>query len=96
MLLYVKVKPNQRIDRVEWVSGEWVVRLAAPAIDGKANEQLVRYLAEVLKLPKSAILLKKGHTARVKCLEVPLESEAVTRLLEGVAGDSKPGIHTKL
>ena len=55
MLLYVKVKPNQRIDRVEWVSGEWVVRLAAPAIDGKAYEQLVRYLAEVLKLSKSAI-----------------------------------------
>ncbi len=85
MLLYLKVKPNQRIDRVEWVSGEWVVRLAAPAIDGKANDQLVRYLAEVLKLPKSAILLKKGHTARITCLEIPLEPEEVRRKLEAVA-----------
>lgn len=96
MLLYVKVKPNQRADRVERVAGEWVIRLSAPAVDGKANEHLVRYLAVVLKLPKSAILLKKGHTSRIKCLEVPLESEEVTRLLEAVAGDSQPGIHTKL
>jgi hypothetical protein len=83
MLLYVKVKPNQRQDRVERVNGEWVIRLAAPAVDGKANEHLVRYLARVLDLPKSSVILKKGHTARVKCLELPLDAAAVEALLQG-------------
>lgn len=81
MLLYVKVKPNQRLDRVESVAGEWIIRLAAPAVDGLANDHLLRYLAGLLKLPKSAIILKKGHTSRVKCLEIPLEPEVVTELL---------------
>jgi uncharacterized protein (TIGR00251 family) len=81
MILYVKVKPNQRFDRVEKTGDSWQIRLKAPAIDGKANEHLVEYLSKVLGLPKSKIILKKGQTARVKCLEIDSdESEVLEKL----------------
>ena len=82
MLLYVKVKPNQRFDKVEKSGDEWQIRLKAPAIDGKANDHLVRYLSEILDLPKSKIVLKKGQTARIKCLEIESEESLVLKALE--------------
>lgn len=86
MLLYLTVKPNQRQNRIERLEGGWVVRIAAPATDGKANEEVVRFMAEILECPKSHVRLVKGHTARVKCLEIPMEKAAADVLLEKAAG----------
>jgi uncharacterized protein (TIGR00251 family) len=82
MLLYVKARPNQRFDKVEKIGNEWQIRLHAPAVDGKANEHLIEYLSEVLKISKSKISLKKGHTSRIKCLEIDMKEEEVIRKLE--------------
>ncbi len=82
MLLYVKVKPNQRFDKIEKTPEGWQVRLHAPAVDGKANEHLIAYLAEVLKIPKSKIELKKGQTNKFKCLEINSSEENVLKVLE--------------
>lgn len=46
------------------------IRLAAPPVDGKANEALVKFIAAALHLPKSAVNLKSGQTSRRKVLEV--------------------------
>jgi len=73
MLLYLKIKPNQRFDRIEKVDEHWVVRVKAPAVDGKANEHLVIYLSEVFNISRSKIRLKKGSTSRIKCLEIEAE-----------------------
>ena len=81
MLLYVHVKPNQRFNKVERIGEEWKVRLRAPAVDGKANEALVEFLAEVLQLPRSRVQLRKGHTARIKCLEIDAQEVEVTAML---------------
>ena len=57
------------------------IRLAAPPVDGKANEALLRFVAEALSLPKSAVSLKSGQTSRRKVLELQgATPEAVTRL----------------
>jgi len=57
------------------------IRLAAPPVDGKANEALLRFVAEALTLPKSAVSLKSGQTSRRKVLELQgATPEAVTRL----------------
>jgi uncharacterized protein len=85
MLLYVKAKPNQRFDRVERVGNEWQIRLKAPAVDGKANEHLIEYLSEVLKISKSKISLKKGQTSRIKCLEIMADEKMVMETLERLA-----------
>ena len=46
------------------------IRLAAPPVDGKANAALLKFVAATLRLPKSAVSLKSGHTSRHKVLEV--------------------------
>ncbi len=86
MLLYLKIKPNQRLDKIERVGNEWVVRVKAPAIDGKANDHLIEYLSEILEIPKSKIILKKGHTSRLKCLEIEAVEIYVNNRLEAASG----------
>jgi len=94
MLIYLKVKPNQRYDRIEKIENEdgshgiWQVRLKAAAVDGKANIRLIEYLSQVLGLPKSKISLVKGQTARIKCVEIISEEQDVLARLEKEAGDT--------
>lgn len=47
------------------------VKVAAPPVEGKANEELRRFLARSLGLPKSKVVLDKGGTSRVKVFEIP-------------------------
>jgi uncharacterized protein (TIGR00251 family) len=42
------------------------VRLAAPPVDGAANEELLRVLAHALNLPARNIEIKSGHTSKLK------------------------------
>ena len=46
------------------------IRLAASPVDGAANEALVRFLAERLKVPRSSVALMAGAGARAKVLAV--------------------------
>ena len=46
------------------------VRLAAPPVDGAANEALVRYLAEVVDVPRGSIEVLSGHAGRRKLLQI--------------------------
>ena len=46
------------------------IRLAAPPVDGEANEELVRFLAKTLGVPKSAVTIARGATGRRKVVRV--------------------------
>ncbi len=82
MLIYLKVKPNQRFNKVEKVETGWQIRLKSPPVDGKANESLIEFLSELLRVSKSKIVLKKGQTSRIKCLEIDAEEVLVLSKLE--------------
>ena len=57
------------------------VRVAAAPVDGAANDEVIKLLAKALGLPKSALAIVSGHTARLKRIELPLdEQEARIRL----------------
>lgn len=59
------------------------VRVAAPPVDGAANEALVRFLADRLEVSRSAVRLEAGATGRTKVLAVAgIGLEAATRRLE--------------
>jgi len=67
----VKVTPNARADEIRGFVGDVLqVRLKAPPVDGKANEALVRFIAERLGLPRAAVALAHGAGARSKLLAV--------------------------
>ena len=46
------------------------VRLRAPAMEGRANEALVEFLAELLKRSRSAVSILSGERSRVKRIEI--------------------------
>ena len=47
-----------------------VVRVAAPATDGRANERLVGVLAEAFNVPRRGVRVVSGATSRTKIVEV--------------------------
>lgn len=82
-LLLVSVVPNaKRTELVGLHDGALRVRLAAPPVDGKANDCLTAWLAEELGLPKRAVSLVRGQTARVKQLQVDAAPAVVVRWLQ--------------
>ncbi|MSR06782.1 MAG: YggU family protein [Gemmatimonadetes bacterium] len=58
------------------------IRIAAPPVDGAANDELVRFLAEQLGVSRRAVRLKAGATGRKKTVEIDglSETEAEKRL----------------
>jgi uncharacterized protein YggU (UPF0235/DUF167 family) len=48
----------------------WKLDLAAPPVDGKANEECVRYLAELAGVPRSRVKVVTGAGSRVKVVEI--------------------------
>jgi uncharacterized protein (TIGR00251 family) len=46
------------------------IRLAAPPVDGEANDELVRFLAKALRVAKGAVSIESGATGRKKRVRV--------------------------
>ena len=69
--LTLHIQPGAKKTEFAGLHGDALkIRLAAPPVDGKANEALIKFIADALNLPKSAVNLKSGQTSRRKVLEV--------------------------
>jgi uncharacterized protein len=69
--LSVRVTPGARRSELGDVAGDRLrVRVAAPAIDGKANAELRRYMASLFGVRASAVSLAAGEHARDKVIRV--------------------------
>jgi uncharacterized protein len=68
--LNIKVIPNARQNKAVEEPGRLKVYLTAPAVDGKANQALIEFLAEHFQTKKSKISIIKGLTSREKIVLV--------------------------
>ncbi len=73
MILTVHVKPSARETKIiSWQDAATVtIAIAAPPAGGKANQELIRFLARELGVAKSKINIKRGQGSRVKHVELP-------------------------
>lgn len=84
-ILHLKAKPGSRINQLQLgPDGQVIVRLNAPAQEGKANAALLAYLATVFGIAKTRVLLLAGHTSPFKKVELldvsePEMQEALAR-----------------
>lgn len=75
--LAVRVSPNARHSEFSgWTADEkgrpvLLVKLAAPPVDGKANTELLAFLAKALGCAKSQVTLLRGTSSRQKTVELP-------------------------
>jgi len=61
--------------------GALLVRVTAPAVEGRANQAVVELLAEALDVPRSAIHVERGAAARTKRVSIPKGAEAALHRL---------------
>lgn len=85
----VRAQPRAKKVGIKGVrEGALEIAVHAPPVDGAANEELVRALAEALGVPRRAVAVVRGASARGKTLTVEgLDPEAVrARLAAAVPG----------
>jgi len=72
--LRIKAQPNASKSEFAGAYGEDAIkiRIKAPAVEGAANKELVKFLSKSFKVPKSDIILKTGQSSKIKILEFPL------------------------
>ena len=59
------------------------VRIAAPPVNGAANDEVVRLLARALKVSRNAVAISAGQASRLKRIAITgIEPEALLRLVE--------------
>jgi hypothetical protein len=69
--LTVKVHPRAKRTALTGRLGDaWKLALAAPPVDGKANEECVRFFAELAGVPKFRVRIVSGASSRMKVVEV--------------------------
>ncbi|MEA5097237.1 MAG: DUF167 domain-containing protein [Burkholderiaceae bacterium] len=67
----VQIAPNaKKTEVIGLVDDALKLKLHAPPVDGKANEALIRFIAESLSVPKSAVSITHGFTSKRKLLEI--------------------------
>ncbi len=81
--LTVKVHPRARRSAITGRFGDaWKLDLAAPPVDGKANEECVRFFADLAGVPRSRVRIVLGATNRTKVIEIEgLPQDRLTTLL---------------
>jgi uncharacterized protein len=79
----IKVVPRSSRSEVVGIQGDALkLRLKAPPVEGKANEECIRLLVEILGVRKTQVTIIAGHTARTKTVAVEgIRSEALAALL---------------
>jgi len=71
LVLSLHVQPGARKTEIAGLHGEALkIRLAAPPVDGKANAELLRFLASVFGVPQRAVQLLRGESSRQKTVRV--------------------------
>ena len=82
----VKVHPRAKRSAVAGRFGEaWKLDLAAPPVDGKANEECVRFFAELARVPRAKVRILTGAAGRMKVVEIDGVGQAdFERLLAGL------------
>lgn len=69
--LAIKAIPNApRSAVVGWLGDALKVKVHAPPLEGRANEELCRFLADTLGLPRRAVTILRGDTARQKLVRI--------------------------
>ena len=68
LLIQPRASKTEITDSV--IEGRLKVRIAAPPVEGEANDELCRFLSKKLRLPKAQIVVLRGETGRNKDLQI--------------------------
>ncbi|MFA9408885.1 MAG: DUF167 domain-containing protein [Candidatus Dadabacteria bacterium] len=82
--IQVQIQPKSSRNQIAgFHDGRLKIKIAAPPVDGKANESLIEFLAKTFKTSKSNIEILKGHTSKLKTIKLSGISENTYRSIIG-------------
>jgi uncharacterized protein len=87
----VRVHPRARKDALTGTHGDALkLSLTAPPVEGRANDAVIEFFADVLRLPRSSITIAAGQTSRNKLVRITGISAAhLTQRLEVLLAKSQ-------
>jgi uncharacterized protein (TIGR00251 family) len=82
--LTVKVHPRAKRSAITGrLGGAWKLDLAAPPVDGKANEECVRFFADLAGVPRAGVRIVLGAASRTKVIEIEgVPQDRMEKLIE--------------
>ncbi len=67
----VKVHPRAKKNAITGEMGEALkIALTAPPVEGRANEAVIEFVAEVLRVPRASVSIAAGQSSRNKVVRV--------------------------
>ena len=67
----VKVHPRAKRTAITGrFGGAWKLDLSAPPVDGEANEECIRFFAELAGVPRRAVSIVQGASSRTKVIDI--------------------------
>lgn len=66
----IKVVANSKNNSIEFCDEFIKVKIKERAIEGKANKAIIKYLSEILDMPKSKILISHGEKSSLKTIKI--------------------------
>ena len=90
VLLRIKVIPGSSVNKIAGVEGEQIkLKIAAPPEKGKANKEVISFLAGILGLRRKDVVIESGEKSRVKLVRIyGVKKEKVFEKL-GIKGESR-------
>ena len=83
VVINVKAQPNSSKNKIAGIYGDALkINIKAPAVEGAANKELIKFISKEFKIPKSDITIK-GETSKKKQLILPL-NEKLKKFLESL------------
>jgi len=68
--IQVKVKPNSKTEEVSQEGDSFVVRVKEPPREGKANQAIIKLLAQHFGVPQSRVRILSGFKTKHKVIEI--------------------------
>jgi uncharacterized protein (TIGR00251 family) len=70
MRIQVKVKPNSRTEELSLEGDSFIVKVKEPPKEGKANQAVIKLLAEYFGVPQSQVRILSGFKSKNKVVDV--------------------------
>lgn len=86
MFIEVKVTAGAKRREIRREAGLLRVKVVSQAQRGKANEELIEYLSDMLKIRKGDIRIVRGEKDTRKLVSLPVDDAALDSLLKGTTG----------
>jgi uncharacterized protein (TIGR00251 family) len=73
MKIQVKVKPSSKTEELSQEGDSFIIKVKEPPKEGKANQAVIKLLAEHFSVPRSQVRILSGFRSRSKVIEVAEE-----------------------